>query len=100
MSISIAQSRQHLSALIDAAQSTPQVITKRNAPVAVIVSAEYFKRTEVASHSADSLYSSIMAARAAHLPADDMGLVVETASASPAARSTAWTRANSFANTD
>ncbi len=90
MSISIAQSRQQLSALIDAAQRAPQVITKRNAPVAVIVSADYFKRTEVAAQSADNFYSSIMAARAAHLPADDLGLVAG------ATRAVAWTRSNSF----
>ena len=100
MSISIAQSRQHLSALIDAAQSAPQVITKRNAPVAVIVSAEYFKRTEVAAHSAHSahsLYSSIMAARAAHLPIDDLGLV---AGGAPPARAAAWARSNNFVDTE
>ena len=94
MSISIAQSRQQLSALIDAAQSAPQVITKRNAPVAVIVSAEYFKRTEVAVHSTNSLYSSIMAARATHLPTDELGLVAG------ATRAAAWTRSNSFADTE
>ena len=97
MSISLAQSRQQLSALIDAAQSAPQVITKRNAPVAVIVSAEYFKRTEVAAHSADSLYNSIMAARAAHLPTDDLGLV---AGGAQDTRAAAWTRSNSFADTE
>ena len=97
MTISIAQSRQNLSALIDAAQSTPQVITKRNAPVAVIVSTEYFKRTEVAPHSADSLYTSILAARASHLPVDDLGLVVETGQTS---RSAAWKRAHSFADAE
>ena len=97
MSISIAQSRQQLSALIDAAQNAPQVITKRNAPVAVLVSAEYFKRTEVAAHSADSFYSSIMAARAAHLPVDDLGLVAGPAHPTRAA---AWTRSNSFADTE
>ena len=96
MSISIAQSRQQLSALIDAAQNAPQVITKRNAPVAVLVSAEYFKRTEVAAHSADSFYSSIMAARAAHLPTDELGLV---AGGAQATRAAAWTRSNSFADT-
>ena len=97
MSISIAQSRQQLSALIDAAQTTPQIITKRNAPVAVIVSADYFKRTEVVAHSADSLYSSIMAARAAHLPTDDLGLV---AGGAQPTRAAAWTRGNSFADTE
>ena len=95
MSISIAQSRQQLSALIGAAQSAPQIITKRNTPVAVIVSAEYFKRTEVAAHRADSLYSTIMAARAAHLPTDDLGLVVGVAQPTRAA---AWTRDNRFAD--
>ena len=94
MSISIAQSRQQLSALIDAAQRAPQVITKRNTPVAVIVSADYFKRTEVAAHSADSLYGSIMAARVAHLPTDDLGLVAA------ATRAAAWTRSNNFADTE
>ena len=97
MSISIAQSRQQLSALIDAAQNAPQIITKRNAPVAVIVSAEYFKRTEVAAHRADNLYSTIMAARAAHLPTDDLGLFVGAAQATRAA---AWTRNNSFAESE
>ena len=96
MSISIAQSRQQLSALIDAAQNAPQVITKRNAPVAVLVSAEYFKRTEVAAHCADSFYSSIMAARAAHLPTDELGLV---AGGAQATRAAAWTRSNSLADT-
>lgn len=97
MSISIAQSRQQLSAVIDAAQRAPQVITKRNAPVAVIVSAEYFKRTEVAAHSADSVHSSIMAARAAHLPTDDLGLV---AGALKVTRAVAWERSNSFAESE
>ena len=97
MSISIAQSRQNLSALIDAAQRTPQVITKRNSPVAVIVSAEYFKRTEVAANVADSFYSSIMTARAAHLPADDLGLVVETGQTS---RTAAWKRVNGFVDAE
>ena len=40
MSMSIAQSRQQLSALIAAAQLQPQTITNRNKPVAVLVSAE------------------------------------------------------------
>ncbi len=94
MSISIAQSRQQLSALINAAQRAPQVITKRNAPVAVIVSADYFRRTEVAARSADNVYSSIMAARAAHLPTDDLGLVAE------ATRAAAWKRSNSFTDAE
>jgi prevent-host-death family protein len=95
MSISIAQSRQQLSSLIDAAQSMPQIITKRNAPVAVLVSADYFKRTEAAVHSSDSFYNTIMAARAAYMPVDDTGL---GDAGSPANRAEAWTRANSFAD--
>jgi prevent-host-death family protein len=93
MSISIAQSRQQLSALIDAAQSAPQVITKRNAPVAVLVSADYFKRTEAAAHSADSFYNTLMALRTVHTPLDDVGLGMAGAQA---ARTAAWTRTNNF----
>jgi prevent-host-death family protein len=90
MSISIAQSRQQLSSLIDAAQSKPQVITKRNTPVAVLVSADYFKRTESAAHSAESFYNTLIALREAHPPADDAGLP------SLADRASAWTRTNGF----
>jgi prevent-host-death family protein len=91
MSISIAQSRQQLSSLIDAAQSSPQVITKRNTPVAVLVSAEYFKRTETAAHSADSFYNTLIALRGTYAPLDDMGIP-----GADAARASTWTRANSF----
>lgn len=97
MSISIAQSRQQLSALIDAAQSAPQVITKRNTPVAVIVSADYFKRTEGAAQNSDSFYNTIVAARAAHFPTDDQGLIN---GATPASRAAAWARGNAFAESD
>ena len=95
MSISIAQSRQQLSALIDAAQSTPQVITKRNTPVAVLVSAEYFKRTENAAHSADSFYKTLMALRITYAPVDDLGIA-----GANTARTTVWTRANTFTDTE
>ena len=90
MSISIAQSRQQLSLLIDAAQSKPQVITKRNTPVAVLVSADYFKRTETAAHSAESFYNTLIALREAHPPADDAGLP------SLSDRAASWERTNSF----
>ncbi len=97
MSISIAQSRQQLSSLIDAAQSTPQVITKRNTPVAVLVSADYFKRTEVAASSAASFYNALMALRSQHEPADDAGIPGADAAAS---RATAWVRTNQFADSE
>ena len=94
MSISIAQSRQHLSELINAAQTTPQVITKRSAPVAVLVSADYFKRTQVAAHTADSYYSTLLALRDTYPPVDDIGIPNLNGSTS---RTAAWSRSNSFA---
>ena len=93
MSISIAQSRQQLSALIAAAQQQPQVITNRNTPVAVLVSAEYFARSEAAVKPvADSFYSQVLQLRETFPPQDDAGF----AAPNPAARQTAWQRANAF----
>jgi prevent-host-death family protein len=97
MSISIAQSRQQLSSLIEAAQTTPQVITKRNTPVAVLVSADYFKRTEAAAHSADSFYNNLIALRTEYAPLDNQGL---GSAATQATRTAAWARANSFADSE
>jgi prevent-host-death family protein len=97
MSISITQSRQQLSALIDSAQSTPQVITKRNTPVAVLVSADYFKRTQVAAHTAGSYYSTLIALRKTYPPLDDIGIPNLNDSTS---RTAAWSRANSFADSE
>ncbi len=93
MSISIAQSRKQLSALIESAQSTPQVITKRNTPVAVLVSADYFKRTQVAAQAAGSYYSTLLALRSTYPPVDDVGIPSISASTS---RTAAWSRLNSF----
>ena len=94
MSISIAQSRQQLSALIAAAQQQPQIITNRNKPVAVLVSAEYFARSEAAVKPLDdSFYAQVQQLRETFPPQDDSGLAVpETA-----ARQSAWQRANGFA---
>ena len=94
MSISIAQSRQQLSALIAAAQQQPQIITNRNTPVAVLVSAEYFARSEAAVKPVDdSFYAQVQQLRETFPPPqDDTGLVVETD-----ARQSAWQRANAFA---
>ena len=94
MSISIAQSRQQLSALIAAAQQQPQVITNRNKPVAVLVSAEYFARSEAAVKPVDdSFFAQVQQLRETFPPQDDSGLAVpETA-----ARQSAWQRANGFA---
>lgn len=94
MSISIAQSRQHLSELISAAQSTPQVITKRSTPIAVLVSADYFKRTQAAAHTAGSYYSTLIALRNTYPPLDDIGIPNLNGSTS---RTAAWSRSNSFA---
>ena len=93
MSISIAQTRQQLSALIAAAQQQPQVITNRNTPVAVLVSAEYFARSEAAVKPvADSFYSQVLQLREIFPPQDDTGFT----GPNPAARQTAWQRANAF----
>ena len=97
MSISIAQSRQHLSELISAAQTTPQVITKRSAPVAVLVSADYFKRTQVAANTAGSYYSTLLALRSTYPPVDDIGIPMLNGDA---ARATAWSRSNSFTESE
>jgi prevent-host-death family protein len=94
MSISIAQSRQQLSALIAAAQQQPQIITNRNTPVAVLVSADYFARSQAAVKPVDdSFYAQVQQLRETFPPQDDTGLAVpETA-----ARQAAWQRANGFA---
>ena len=94
MSISIAQSRQQLSALIAAAQQQPQIITNRNKPVAVLVSAEYFARSEATVKPVDdSFFAQVQQLRETFPPQDDTGLTVpETAT-----RNVAWQRANGFA---
>jgi prevent-host-death family protein len=94
MSISIAQSRQQLSALISAAQMSPQVITKRNKTVAVLVSADYFTRTEAAAAKPeDTFFNQLMQLRAEHAPPDDDGIPGHDKS-----RIQAWSRANAFAD--
>jgi prevent-host-death family protein len=99
MSISIAQSRQQLSLLIQAAQSEPQVITKRNTPVAVLVSADYFKRTESATLGVNGFHSRLMALRQTYPPFDDIGIPGGAGSVA-AARAAAWARSNSFADNE
>ncbi len=95
MSISIAQSRQQLSALIAAAQQQPQVITNRNTPVAVLVSVDYFHQSEAAVKPvAESFYSQLLQLRQAYVMQDDTGL----AGPAPTTRQTAWQRANAFAD--
>jgi len=97
MSISIAQSRQQLSALIAAAQQAPQVITKHNTPVAVLVSADYFKKSQVAiKPAADTFYSQLNQLREIYAPDDEAGLA--TPGSITEARQAAWTRANPFAD--
>jgi prevent-host-death family protein len=93
MSISIAQSRQQLSALIAAAQQQPQVITNRNTPVAVLVSADYFQRSEAAVKPvAESFYSQVLQLRETFKPQNNAGFT----GPGPTARPTAWQRANAF----
>ena len=95
MSTSIARSRQQLSALIAAAQQQPQVITNRNTPVAVLVSADYFQHSEAAVKPvAQSLYSQLLQLRETFVPQDDTGL----AGSGTTTRQMAWQRSNAFAD--
>ena len=93
MSMSIAQTRQQLSAMIDLAQSAPQVITKHNTPIAVLVSTEYFNRTESTAQRAVSFYNELLALRKTYEPQDDLGLPALGPRSSP---NSAWSRSNSF----
>lgn len=97
MSISIAQSRQQLSTLIESAQSTPQVITKRNTPVAVLVSADYFKRTQLSAKTSGNYHSTLIALRSTYPPVDDVGIPNLSENSSRAA---AWLRSNSFTESE
>lgn len=95
MPISIAQSRQQLSALIAAAQQQPQIITRHNTPVAVLVSADYYQRSEAAvTREAVTFYQQLQQLRETFVPQDDTGLAGPT----PTARKTDWQRANAFAD--
>lgn len=97
MSISIARSRQQLSALIAAAQQVPQVITKRNAPVAVLVSADYFRQSQAAiKPAAATFYSQLVQLREIYAPDDEGGLAMPGAATE--ARQADWNRANPFAD--
>ncbi len=91
MSASIAESRKQLATLIEAAQKTPQVITKRNQPVAVLVSNEYFEKTQTfVDPNVPSFYERLLEFRRTHVLDDNTGF--ET---TPRAES--WNRSNSFA---
>jgi len=95
MSISIAQSRQQLSALIAAAQQQPQVITKHNTPVAVLVSADYFARSEASVKPvAESFYQQVLQLRETFAPQDNAGF----AGPDLASRQLAWQRDNALAD--
>jgi prevent-host-death family protein len=95
MSISIAQSRKHLASLIAAAQQKPQVITNRNTPVAVLVSADYFQRSQSAGKAVEaSFYDQLMQLREAFLTQGEPGLDGPSA----LTRQAAWQRANDFAS--
>jgi prevent-host-death family protein len=95
MTTSIAESRQQLSTLIDAAQLAPQIITKRAKPVAVLVSADYFARIGVdKTPVAPNFYMQLMALREAFPPQDNTGLPGMDE------RPIAWSRANPFAEAD
>ena len=102
MSISIAQSRQQLSSMIVAAQQTPQVITKRNTPVAVLVSVAYFERSEAAAKPvAETFFTHLSQLRETYAPADNMGLAgLAPKSPGKTGRTKAWKRENTFVSPD
>lgn len=99
MSISIAQSRQQLSSLIAAAQQTPQVITKRNTPVAVLVSAAYFELSQAAvKPAAETFFTRLAHLRETYAPEDNLGLTPK--GSTKTARAAAWKRENAFTSPD
>jgi prevent-host-death family protein len=86
---SITQARKQLSALIAAAQWQPQVITKRNKPVAVLVSPDYFRRSKSAPKPvAENFYSQLLRLRQTLVPLDETGLAGSEADT----RQSAWPR--------
>jgi prevent-host-death family protein len=94
MTTSIAETRQNLPSLIDAAQSTPQIITKRNKPVAVLVSVDFFNRTERLNNASPvSFFQELLQLRKVFAPTDNLGLIGAKISVR---RQGAWTRANEF----
>jgi prevent-host-death family protein len=79
---SVAQSRQNLPSLIEAAQVTPQIIAKRGQAVAALVSYEYFQRAQALlskqnAHDAPNFHERLMALRSAFEPNDEFGLGFE-----------------------
>lgn len=94
MTSSIAQTRQQLSAIIEAAQHAPQIITKHNAPVAVLVSAEFFNAcAPLQRPAAACFYDRLQVLRTQNVPNDNSGLEASTAAAG-----TKWQRSNPFAD--
>jgi PHD/YefM family antitoxin component YafN of YafNO toxin-antitoxin module len=88
----VAQSRQNLAALIAAAQDAPQVITRHDKPVAVMVSPDFFTRAQgVALDSNQSFFNQLMQARKQFPPSDDKGLPPQALK-----RRASWQRANPF----
>ena len=76
--MSVSQSRRQFSSLISAAQQTPQVITKHNAPVAVLVSVDYFMQGKLAIKPAtESFYSVLTGLSEAHPPVDNSGIGIK-----------------------
>jgi prevent-host-death family protein len=79
---SVAQSRQNLPSLIEAAQATPQIIAKRGQAVAALVSYEYFQKAQVVlsqqqDHEMPNFYERLIALRNAFEPSDELGFLFE-----------------------
>jgi prevent-host-death family protein len=93
--LSIAQTRQRLSGLIAAAQQQPQVISKLGKPVAVLVSADYFARSEATlKPPAERFFSQVLQLREAFPPPDESGFGGPDPCASPSG----WQRTDTFAD--
>lgn len=90
---SVAQTRQQLSAIIEAAQHAPQIITNHNTPVAVLVSPAFFNAcAPVLPPATARFFDRLQVLRAQNSPNDNNGLEASNNAVA------AWRRDNAFAN--
>ncbi len=89
----IASSRQNLAAVIAAAQEQPQIITRHDKPVAIVVSPEYFENASGSASAHGNFFSKLMQARQQFAPRDNAGLKGRVPS-----RKSSWQRSNPFAD--
>lgn len=89
----IASSRQNLAAVISAAQEQPQIITRHDKPVAIVVSPEYFQNASGSASASGGFFSQLMQARQQFASTDNAGLKGRVPS-----RKSSWQRSNPFAD--